>query len=89
MRLSELILGLIAVVSTASAPDEKKSMTPEEFDRLHDLVRPRHEFSVHGESAYLDDIDWEKSIQKARERSVAENKPILICQGKPTWLGLT
>jgi len=44
----------------------------QEFQRLHQLIKPQP-----GESPWRE-IDWLTNVTEARQRSGAENKPILI-----------
>mgnify|MGYP003396270538 CR=1 FL=1 len=48
-------------------------LPPEEFARLHALIRPQP-----GEFAWYEEIPWLTSVQDALEKAAAEGKPVLV-----------
>lgn len=63
-----LALGLLAL----SAGDDLPPLPAEDFGRLQAAIKPQP-----GESLWRD-IPWLTSVREARERSVREDKPIVI-----------
>jgi hypothetical protein len=55
-----------------SAGDDLPAISPEDFARLRGEILPQP-----GESPWRD-VAWLTSVREARERSVAEDKPIVI-----------
>jgi hypothetical protein len=68
-----ILFGFILLAS-ASAPRQEavSEIAPQDFKRLHDLIRPQP-----GESPWRD-IEWMISIRGARERAAREGLPLLI-----------
>jgi hypothetical protein len=65
--------GFILLVSALAPRQEGVSeIAPQDFKRLHDLIRPQG-----GESPWRD-IEWMTSIRGAREKAATEGKPLLI-----------
>jgi hypothetical protein len=60
---------LVAVSQTMAAPP---TVADKEFHRLHALIQP-----CEGESPWRE-IDWLTNVTTAREKAVAENKPLVI-----------
>jgi len=68
-----IMLGFILFVSIlARRQGGAPEIAPQDFKRLHDLIRPQA-----GESPWRD-IEWMTSIRGARERAAQEGKPLLI-----------
>ena len=71
MRKASLAIGILFLAAAApqqQAPDVAAS----EFERLHREILP-----APGESPWRE-IPWIISVTRARERAVAEDKPIII-----------
>ena len=60
------------ILFIALAAQDPPDLAEKDFARLHALVKPQP-----GESPWRD-VPWLTSIRKARVRSVAEDKPIVI-----------
>jgi hypothetical protein len=58
--------------SVAKGP---KSLTPEGFDRLHQMIKPQL-----CESRFLE-IPWVLSLSEARQQAAREGKPMLVWAG--------
>ncbi len=63
---------LLAALLLAQAGTPPPEVSPADFARLQNAIRPQP-----GESPWRD-IDWMTSIRGARERAAAEGKPILV-----------
>jgi len=63
---------LAAQEATTTAP-KTKFVTPENFSKLHTLIRP-HE----NEWRHLN-VQWLTDVVAARKRAAAEDKPLVIC----------
>lgn len=71
-----LLMSLLSVGLTMCARAESPtSMSTPEFERLHQLLKPRS-----GESRWME-IDWYPSIWEARQKAAAEGKPIFMMAG--------
>jgi hypothetical protein len=57
----------------SGAGDTTKAISKEEFEWLYKLIKP-----LPGEYAWRDEIPWLTRFQAAREKAVAEDKPIFI-----------
>ena len=55
--------------------DEPKPIAPEQFDKLHKMIKPQP-----GEARFHE-IPWFLSIWEARKQAAAEGKPILVWSG--------
>lgn len=65
-----LSIALCLIPSTAkAAPPE---IAVDDFHRLHALIQP-----CEGESPWRE-VDWLTNVTEARERAIAENKPLVI-----------
>lgn len=73
-RLAPTLLVVVAAAS-ASLADEPRSLTPEQFKKLHWVLKPQT-----GESRWME-IDWHPSVWEARQKAAAEGKPIFISAG--------
>ena len=69
LRLS-VVAAWSALFSLISA--QQVPLPPAEFERLHALIQPQP-----GESPWRE-IEWLTNVTEARQRSIAENKPIVI-----------
>ena len=58
----------------AAAP-EKSELKPENYDKLHQMIKPQK-----GE-AHFREIPWLLSVWEARTKAAAEGKPMLIWSG--------
>ena len=66
-----LVLGSLA--ATANAAEYFDANSPKgDFARLHSLIKPQP-----GESPWRE-MNWLTNVTEARQRAVAENKPIVI-----------
>jgi hypothetical protein len=72
-RLLFLTLGWLA--ASAPARSEPTAIAPEQFARLHQMIR------VQPEEQRFWRIPWKLRITDAREQAAAEGKPILIWAG--------
>jgi len=72
--LASFSLAVLLSAATLSAV-KPRSMTPKEFGRLHDMIKPHA-----GESRWME-IDWYPSVWEARQRAAAEGKPIFLMAG--------
>jgi hypothetical protein len=52
-----------------------KSLTPKDFKRLHQMIKPQP-----GESRFLE-IPWVLSLWEARQKAARAGKPILVWAG--------
>ena len=64
------IVALAFLCAMSQAP---LAVPPEKFEALHRLIQPQA-----GEFAWYEEIPWLTSLQEAREKAAAEDKPILI-----------
>jgi hypothetical protein len=49
-----------------------REITPEQFDKLHQLIKPHK-----GESQFME-IPWVATVGEARKKAAAEGKPLFI-----------
>jgi len=78
MRCRRFLAAAVLVVATntyASLADEPKSLAPEQFGKLHRMLKPQP-----GESPWME-IDWHPSVWEARQKAAAEGKPLFIMAG--------
>ena len=77
---------LILATLLASQAGDRPRLTPEGLDGFLKLVKPQASL---GESEYMEKIRWVSTGREAKQRSVAENKPIfmLIAIGDPRARG--
>jgi hypothetical protein len=78
MRCRRSLAAAVLVVAAgayASLADEPKSLTPEQFEKFHRMLKPQP-----GESRWME-IDWHPSVWEARQKAAAEGKPIFIMAG--------
>jgi hypothetical protein len=61
--------------SNPALAKEPPSLTHEEFEKLHRMLKPQA-----GESRWME-IDWHPSVWEARHKAAAEGKPIFIMAG--------
>jgi hypothetical protein len=75
-RRSLAVCTLLAVfgigLGSARAAADREGLTPEQFARLHALLKPQP-----GESKWAE-IPWLTNLQEARQRVVAEDKPLFV-----------
>jgi hypothetical protein len=57
------------------AAEETKTITPENFTRLHKMIKPQR-----GESLFLE-IPWVLSLWEGRQQAAREGKPMLVWAG--------
>jgi hypothetical protein len=55
--------------------DDSKGIAPDQFDKLHKLIKPQA-----GESRWME-IDWYPSVWEARQKAAKEGKPLFIWAG--------
>jgi hypothetical protein len=72
MRYHSLFLLATAALATAVFAESPPALPTADFDRLHALIQPQPD-----ESPWRD-ITWLTSVTEARQRSIAEDKPIVI-----------
>ena len=71
-----LTLAVLLVVSgTGLAAEEPKTLSNEQFVKLHQLIKRQP-----GESRWME-IDWYPSVWEARQKAAAEGKPIFLMAG--------
>ena len=58
-----------------AAADEPKPIPPEQFDKLHKMIKPQP-----GEMRFQE-IPWLLSVHEARKKAAEEGKPILVWAG--------
>ena len=74
---------LPALVSAVLGGGTAAQLTPEQFDRLHALIKP-----CQGEDKWTR-IPWMTSLWEARRRAAAEGRPILLWEMDGHPLGCT
>jgi hypothetical protein len=72
-----------ACLAVPLAAQAAEPIVPEQFDRLHALIRPQP-----GEDRWAE-IPWLTSLWQARQRAAAEGKPILLWEMDGNPLGCT
>ena len=72
--ISLAVLGMAGCVLTLAA-QEPKPVSTEQFEKLHQMLRPQP-----GESRWME-IDWYPSVWEARQKAAAEGKPIFLMAG--------
>ena len=78
MRCRRFLAAAILVGATttfASSADEPNSLIPEQFEKLHRMLKPQT-----GESRWME-IDWHPSVWEARQKAAALGKPIFLLAG--------
>jgi hypothetical protein len=78
MQCRQFLVAAVLVVATnncASLAGEPKSLTVDQFEKLHRMLKPQA-----GESRWME-IDWHPSVWEARQKAAAEGKPIFIMAG--------
>jgi hypothetical protein len=78
MFLRRLLLGgaSLAILAAVTAhAEEPKPISPDQFDKLHKMIRPQA-----GELRFQE-IPWLLNVHEARKKAAAEGKPILIWSG--------
>ena len=59
----------------AARSDDSPSLTPQEFEKLHAMIKPQP-----GESRWME-IEWYPSVWEARKKAAAEGKPLFLWAG--------
>ena len=78
------LTALISMVLSNTQPAEAAPpISPGEFQRLHDLIRP------HAGEARWTEIPWQASLWEARKQAAAAGKPILLWEMDGNPLGCT
>lgn len=76
MKLPAKLLLLVACLAmTSPAWAEPKPISPDQFQKLHPMIR------VQPEEQRFWRIPWKLSITAARQQAAAEGKPILVWAG--------
>jgi hypothetical protein len=79
MRLcsASCTLGLLIACGSSwpARAEEPKAIPPEQYDKLHKMIKPQP-----GELRFHE-IPWLLSIWEARKHAAAEGKPILVWSG--------
>jgi hypothetical protein len=77
MRFRTLLVGsaVMALASVAIPAEEPKPIQPEQFTKLHKMIKPQR-----GESRFQD-IPWLLSVWEGRQKAAAEGKPMLVWAG--------
>ena len=73
--MSLLSFSFMAVATVAIGAEEPKPIPPEQFAKLHKLIKPQR-----GESRFQD-IPWLLSVWEGRQKAAAEGKPMLVWAG--------
>jgi len=71
-------LAALAVLAAWAGPiraDEPKPLPADQFEKLHQLIKPHT-----GESRWME-IHWYPNIWEARQKAAAEGKPLFIWAG--------
>ncbi len=69
-------LSLVAALCAGTArPDEPKTLAPDQFDRLHKMIR------VQSDEQRFWQIPWKLTITEARLQAAHEGKPIFVWAG--------
>lgn len=83
--LAVLLIGspFCGLTLAAGQPSSDRSLTPENFVKLHGLIKPR------ADEDQWTQIPWLTSLWQARKRAAAEGKPILLWEmdGHPLGCG--
>jgi hypothetical protein len=58
--------------SAEDSPPQLKEITPEQFEQLHQLIKPHK-----GEFKFMD-IPWVANVGEARKMAAEEGKPLFI-----------
>ena len=80
LRFSLVSSALVGLVVTCRADDP---ISPDEFGKLHSLIKPKPEESK------WEQIPWLTNLWEARQRAAAEGKPILLWEMDGHPLGCT
>ena len=77
MRTRRLLFGLAVVVLVARpvSADLPSPIPPEQFGKLHKLIKPQA-----GESRFQE-IPWVLSVWEGRQKAAEEGKPMLVWAG--------
>ncbi len=70
-----VLAALSVLCANWAAPLAAEELSPDNFLRVHQLIKPQED-----ESKWLQ-IPWLTSIWEARQRAAADGKPILIWSG--------
>jgi hypothetical protein len=73
LRKALPLLALLAVLQGPAAARAAEPIPADQFDSLREMIKP-----LPGEYDWLWTIPWQISIQAARERAIAEDKPIMF-----------
>lgn len=69
------LTGFAVAGLSPAAEKEPQRLTPAEFDKLHQLIKPHA-----GESRWME-IAWHPNLWEARQKAAAEGKPLFIWAG--------
>ena len=77
MSLRNCLLGLALLALTGGplAAEAPKPLTPEQFDKIQQMIKPQP-----GELRFQE-IPWLLSVWESRQKAAAEGKPILVWAG--------
>jgi hypothetical protein len=75
MLYKALLIGLVLPLGLLAAGTDKSELSPENFDKLHKMIKPQS-----GE-ALFHEIPWLLSVWEARQKAATEGKPILVWSG--------
>ena len=73
--LASWALAGVFLSGSVLAAGKTESLTPENFTRLHRMIKPQR-----GESRFLE-IPWVLSLWEARQQAAREGKPMLVWAG--------
>ena len=77
------LIGWTVCLAVPLAACAAEPIAPEQFERLHALIRPQE-----GEDKWAE-IPWMTSLWQARQRAAVEGKPILLWEMDGHPLGCT
>ena len=75
MRRLLYAASLVVVFATGPLRAEQPQLGPDEFTRLHQMLKPQP-----GESRWME-IDWYPNVWEARKKAAAEGKPLFLWAG--------
>jgi hypothetical protein len=70
-----VLTGMAGLFAASLMAGEPKAIAPEQYDRLHKMIR------VQPEEQKFWRIPWQLSIAEARQQAAAAGKPILVWAG--------
>jgi hypothetical protein len=68
-------VAFLAVGAATALAQQPKPIPPEQFDKLHQLIKPQ------GGELRFQEIPWHLSVWEARKQAAEQGKPILVWSG--------